>query len=112
MPSSERLEVCASAAHHRLVVIIAQRIIVGELPEIRRVAGGHVVEAHRHGALVRSGRRIAAVLRPLAGSFGHPDEEVARAAIDLLPHLEEAVHRITDRRSVVDVLGDLKRAIW
>jgi hypothetical protein len=109
--SSERLEVCASAAHHRLVVIVAQRIIVGELAEIRRVAGAHVVKAHRNGSLVGAGRRIAAVLRSLAGSFGYPDEEIVRAAVDLLPHLEEAVHRITDRHGVVDVFGDLKGAI-
>ena len=52
VPRHERLKVRTSAAHYRLVVIVAERITVGELAEIGRVACGHVVEAHCDGALI------------------------------------------------------------
>ena len=61
MPGGKRLEIGARPAHHRLMVIVAQRISVGELTEVGRVAGGHVVEAHRDGTLVGAGERVGTV---------------------------------------------------
>jgi len=108
MAGRERLKIRAGAAHYRLMMIVAERIIFGELAEIRRVAGGHVVEAHRDGALVRAGVRIRAVLRAFARGLVHPDEEITSAAVDLLPHLEETVHRVANRCGVIDVSRDLE----
>src|SRR5439155_14589720 len=84
---------------------------VGALPEGGRIAGGHVVEAHRDGTLVGAGGRVGAVLRAFARGFVNPDEKIAPAAVDLLPHLEEAMHRISDIGGIADVSGYLEWAI-
>ena len=111
MSGGERLKICAGAAHNRLVVIVARGVGIGELSEIGRIAHRHVIEAHCDGALIGAGGRIIAVLRPFAGALRHPDEEIPPAAVDLLPHLEEAVYRVAYRRGVIDKFGDLKRAV-
>jgi hypothetical protein len=111
MSGGEGLEVGTGAAHDRLVVIVAQRIGVGELAEISHVTCRHIVEAHRDTALVGARGWIGAVLRALARGFRHPREQVAPAAVELLPHLEEAMHRVADICGVVDVFGDLERSI-
>jgi hypothetical protein len=76
-----------------------------------RVAGGHIVEAHRDRALIGARGRIGAVLRAFARGLGDPYKEIAPPAIDLLPHLEKAVYRIADRLGIADVLGDLERSV-
>src|SRR6266478_8472294 len=103
----------ARAAHHRLVIVVAHRILIGELLEIGHVALQDVVKAHGGRAFARcfrSGRIIGAEVRRLRhaihigadGYFG-PGEKIPEAAagilmsrvtgvaVELLPHLVEAV---------------------
>ena len=115
----------AGAAHHRLMIVVAHRIGVGEVLEIRRVALLDVVEAHRGRAF--AGRRVgepagcAAPLEPAPTVTSTQGKRSARqpeafavrgggVAIELLPHLEEAMHRAR-RIGVVGIfcVGQLKR---
>ncbi len=107
----EREVVGARPAHDRLVVIVGKRVALRQRAQIGRVAGSHVVEAHCHPALIRARARIVAVLGALARADGGPDEEVALPAIDLLPHLEEAVHGIADICQVIGVARDRERRV-
>src|SRR5712664_509273 len=103
----------ASAAHDGLVIVVAHRITIGEFLEIGHVTLQDVVEAHGGRAFTRCfrGRRIiGAEVRRLRraiyvgadGQFG-PGEKISKAAagivvsrvsgvaIELLPHLVEAM---------------------
>jgi len=44
--------------------------------------------------------------------FLDPNELVVLAAVDLLPHLEEVVDRITSVGRIKHILADLVRAVW
>ncbi len=103
------------AAHHRLMIIVGERIFAGELGEVGRVALGDIVEAHRDIAFMQGvrGRAVAAGGDRLLD----PREEVGLAsarvgggpvrgvAIHLLPHLIEAM----DRAAAVGVVAGLRR---
>ena len=112
MAGSQRLKIGTGPAHHRLMMIIAHRIIVGELAEIGRVAGSHIVKAHREATLIGPRGRIGTVLRAFARGFGDPDKEIAPPTVELLPHLKEAVHRVADRIGIADIFGDRERPVW
>src|SRR5208337_772868 len=116
------------------MIIVAHRIRVGQGFQIRRVAALNVVEAHRGRALASRfwGERYRRRLAVGAGAdrnfdpgeeIGETTRRVARrsgldgrrsgldAAIKLLPHLEETMHRAR----IVGVVGvfwpgDLERA--
>jgi len=112
----------ARATLHRLMVVVADRVLLGQVLQDGRVAFGHVVVAHLHGALVDRGRRHGAVV--VARGVGHPGGEVVAVGA-LLPHLVEAVQRVADEGAVElaaagvlqvavvvrDVLGDLVRRV-
>src|SRR5581483_384249 len=120
---AQRDVVGARAALYRLVVVVADRVPLGERLQVRGVALRHVVEAHRHGALEDRGGRVGAIV--VAGRVGHPGGELVVVRDRLLPHLVEAVQRVADERAgelaaalvlgvrvrVGDVLGDLERAV-
>ena len=110
----------AGAAVHGLVKVVAHRVIVRKALQVRDVALLHVVEPERARAL--SGRRgvrriLGAEVLGLRGAVGagadrhlHPGEQLPGAAgrilarrsgdvaIDLLPHLIEAMHRDSPNR--------------
>src|SRR5262249_4187001 len=86
---AERDVVGAGAALHCLVIVVADRVVQRQVVEDGRVALRHVVEAHRHRALVDSGRRNGAVVVP--GRVGHPRVQPGLRGGGLLPHLVEAV---------------------
>ena len=106
---AEHHVVGAGSALGRLVVVVAHRVAVGELLQIGRVALLDVVEAHRGRAF--AGRRMVnGGLRRAVGaradrrlstqgnrSDRQPQPLVAiggcGVAVELLPHLEEAMHR-------------------
>ena len=108
----------AGAAVNRLVIIVAHRIGVGELLEIGHVPLLDVEKAHRRRTLFigEAGRRRLAVAAGADRRFD-PWEEVVladrgtreRAAVELLPHLVEAVDRAL-HINVVEPRGDLVRA--
>ena len=56
---AERQAVGSGAAHDRLVVVVAHRVLVGEVLEERRVAVLHVEERHRLAGVVRRACRAA-----------------------------------------------------
>ena len=90
-------KVGAGAAHDRLVIIVADRVEIRHLFEERRVAGIHVEEAHGETALVGVVRGGAETIIVIAdtGRLGNPDKQILLVLVaDLLPHLEEAMHRI------------------
>jgi hypothetical protein len=62
MPGGEHLKIGAGPAHHWPMAVVAQRVGVGELAEIGRIAGGYVAEAHRDRASVGAGNRIGKAL--------------------------------------------------
>ena len=106
----------AGAALGRLVIVVADRVFVGQLLEERRVLVLHVVERHR-GA--------AALVRRRAGIGGHHKGVeiveaagrivfggVADAAVRLLPHLIEPMGGIPGVGIVGEVgTGQLKRPV-
>ena len=97
------------AAHHRLVEIVADRILIGQRLEVRRITILDVIKSHGRGSLAGGcdvkicGLRLTIRARS-HGNF-HPREQrgiatrlifisgVLDAAIQLLPHLVEAVNR-------------------
>jgi hypothetical protein len=87
----------SAAAHHRLMIVVGQRISVGETLEERSVAGIDVDETHRRTAPLFRGREEGRgdegieVAQAAAGvsARGMPD-----VAIGLLPHLKEAVDHV------------------
>jgi hypothetical protein len=105
-PGAERNVVRAGAALHRLVVVVADRVVLGQVTHDRRVALGHVVEAHRQAALEDLRGRDGAVV--IARGVGHPIEQPTLVRGGLLPHLVEAVDRVADVRAVELALTELK----
>ena len=124
----------ARSAVHRLVEVVAHRILVGQLLEVRHVAVLHVVKAQRGRALAggysvgrilsAEVRRLRETVRARAHRHFHPGkqcasqpegllaEALAAIAIQLLPHLVEAVHRAR-RIGVIGegiAVGQLERA--
>ncbi len=115
----------AGAALHRLVVVVADRVVQREVLEDRLVALRHVVVAHGHRALVDRRGWLGAVVVP--GGVGHPGPQLAAGHGGLLPHLVEAVQWVTHEGAVElalpvvgvldvavgvgHVLGDLERAV-
>ena len=99
----------AGAAQDGLMVVVAHRIAVGEEFQIGRVAGLHIVEAHRRRAFARRFVVEARNLRRAVLAGAHrgldPGEEIVRAtgrvrrrnrkgrAVELLPHLEQPMNR-------------------
>src|SRR5262249_22948865 len=122
---AERDVVGAGAPLHRLVIVVADRVPQRQVVEDGRIALRHVVEAHRHRALVDRGGRGGAVV--VSGRVGHPRVEPGLRGRGLLPHLVEAVQGVADvcpeqlalaeRRvlqvavEVGHVLGDLERPV-
>src|SRR5205823_704680 len=102
--------------------VVTAGVSVGERLEHRLIAGArgprgigegiHVVEAHGNrafpGVEAAGGRWIAVGSR--ADRFLDPHELVVPAAIDVLPHLEEAVNRVTGVGGIGYVSADLERA--
>jgi hypothetical protein len=88
----------AGTALRRLMMIVAQRVLVGEPLEQRRVAALHVVKSHRSAAAfigLRAGKgrcnkriKIAETAARVVFSC------VFDPAIRLLPHLVEPMHRV------------------
>ena len=124
----------AGAAIHGLVEVVAHRVIVGEALEVRGVAVLDVVEAHRRGSFAGGQwqlerifgaevRRLRDAVCARADRDFHPGEQsrrrsrkgsrdgLADAAIELLPHLVEAMHRAGGIRVVGKgaAVGQLKR---
>ena len=124
-----------SAAHHGLMEIVAQRVVIGQALHVRSIAFEHVKELHGSGTFARAnevGRRkkIAGRRAIAAGADGYfnPRKQVVLAAarifsgrrrevaIRLLPHLVEAVHRAIGiivvgerrRRKLESALGQLQ----
>ena len=119
----DRLEVRARAAHRGLVVVVTAGVSVGERLEDRLIAGVrgprgigegiHVVEAHGNRAfpgVEAAGRRRLAV-GSRADRLFDPHELVVAAAIDVLPHLEEAVNGVTGVGGIGHVSADLERTV-
>ncbi len=124
---AEHYVVGAGSAHHRLVEVVAHRIVVGKIFEISRVALLYVVEGHGGRAFFGAHAVEAGGLGESVGAGAdrdfEPGEQVAqasagvlacsirRAAIKLLPHLVEAVDRAIVVRIVrVCLGGELERA--
>ena len=121
---AEHHHVGEGSAHHRLMVVVVERVFAGQLRQIGRVALGDVVEAHRDIAFLQQrGRRR--VWRRIAVAAGgdrllDPGEEIGLAsarilprdlrgvAVELLPHLVEAMHRAA-AVSGIKAGGDLAR---
>ena len=118
----------AGSAHHRLVEVVAHRVVISEQLEIGRIALEHVVEAHRGGTFfgrcVVEIRRLRLTIRSSAYRHFDPGPEVvaapggiflsfvSRGAIELLPHLVEAMDRAVGVRVVRKRLrGQLERAV-
>ena len=119
----------AGASHHGLMEVVAHREVVGEGLQVGRIALQHVVEAHggrafTGGGVVEAGRLRLAIgasadrgLQPRATSRSCIRWDSLRVrtrglAVELLPHLVEAV----DRAVVVGVVrvgggGYLERAV-
>src|SRR5690348_1501904 len=93
------------------MIIVGERVGPCEIAEIRRIALGHVVEAHGNTALVRAGAGIIAPLRSFARGLVDPDKEIAPAAVELLPHLEEPMHGIAHRGGPLGIARDWKRSV-
>ena len=109
-------EVHARATHDGLVVVVADGVTVGQGFEVGRVARGHVVKAHELTALAHVGGADGCGVAALPRGGGNPDEKVVVdvGAAGLLPHLKEAVHRISRdgvRAAVRHVLRDLERTV-
>src|SRR5262249_23495477 len=100
---AERDVVGAGAALHRLVEVIAHRVVLGQVGQDRRVTLGRVADAGLQPALEDRGRRDRAVV--VAGGVGYPGEQAAVMRRGLLPHLVEAVQRVTG-----EVAGELAAA--
>ena len=100
------------AAHHRLVIVVVERVFVGEPLEHRRVASADIVEAHRVSAraivagnaherieIVQTARRIIR-------------RRIGVTAVGLLPHVEQPVHHVTGIAVVGQAgPGDLESAV-
>src|SRR2546421_13041470 len=96
--------------------LFRSRVLVGERFEDRRVPGGgvaggvlvgvHVIEPPGDGALlgIEPTRRRRGTIRSGADRLLDPDKLVHLAAVDVLPHLEEAVHGVSRVRGVRHVL--------
>src|ERR1700730_6913274 len=96
------------------MVVVANRIVVGDKLEYWRIAAGHVVEAHRFAALdsLARRRRWGRVVRPDSGLHGNPREQVRLALVELLPHLKEPMDRIAGETNLIRVIfGYLEWAI-
>src|SRR5271166_2865860 len=96
--------------------IVAHRVVVRDKLEYRSIAAIHVEEAHRNrallGALVSKwyGRRLPVIAE--ANSHCDPGEEIVSAFVELLPHLKEAMRRISGVRELISgVVTDLEGAI-
>ena len=108
----QRQVIGCSAAHDRLVIIIGNRVMLGEMLEIGCVAAGNIVKTHGFAALEgMAWRQRIRIARARAGLAGDPHEHVAFAAIDLLPHLIKAVRRVAGMGAIADVVRDLERAV-
>src|SRR6202008_4001931 len=106
---SEHDVVGAGSTHHRLMEVVAHRVMVGKIFEVRRVTLQHVVEAHGSRAFLRAQivetRGLRFSIRSGANRGLDPGPQVVLAsvriaptrargaAVELLPHLVEAVHR-------------------
>jgi hypothetical protein len=98
------------ATHYRLVIVVADRVVIANKVEIGRIAGTHIVVAHTEGALVDWAGRIGPVV--VACGIRNPGIEVVLAFVLLLPHLIEAVERVADIRILVgNIFGDLVRRV-
>ena len=114
VPKTQHDVVRTSSAHGRLVIVVADGVVVSEILGVRCIAILHVVERHGCGALVgryQAGPIIRAEIRGLrlavvVGADRHfgPGKVVGQAAtgirrgrmadiaVFLLPHLEQAMH--------------------
>src|SRR5258708_27584130 len=98
-PGAESNVVGASAALRRLVVVVADRVPLGERLQVRRVAGRHVVEAHADRALEDRGRRYRAVV--VAGGGCPPPVELHVVGGRVVPPLVETGGRVAAEPSGV-----------
>ena len=87
----------AGAALDGLVVVVADRVVLGQVAQDGRVTVGHVVVAHLQCALEDGRRRMRAVV--IAGGVGRPYVELPAMA-RLLVHLVEAVQWVADEGAV------------
>src|ERR1039457_86189 len=110
------------------MIVVADGVGIGERREVGHIPGSHVVEAHRNrtlkGRLVGEWQRWRRILQSPADGNSYPWDQIGGAparigtgdaggtAVDLLPHLVEAMDGIAHRIRVLQVLGNRKRAIW
>ncbi len=113
IPGREREVIDRGPAKDRLVVVVRNGVPVSKRAEIGAIARGHIEKAHRHAALQRVilCEKGVGVARAQPHRFCSPHEQIHFSAIDLLPHLEEAVHRITGVCAVAHVLRDLEGSV-
>ena len=105
------------------MVVVTAGVSVGERLEDRLIAGVrgprrigegiHVVEAHGNRAFpgVEAAGRQRLAVGPRADRLFDPHELVVAAAIDVLPHLEEAVNGVTGVGGIGNVPADLERTV-
>src|SRR6266480_6241385 len=103
--SEHKLRIRASTTHHRLMIVVANSIMLPEPLKVREIALLHIVKTHCDPTLKSvSSRRIG---NPVPDCYRHPCVEVLFAAAwvaginvrnragRLLPHLIKTVNRIS-----------------
>src|SRR5262249_22636747 len=99
VPGSQRNVVGRRATHNRLVEIVAGSILVGQALQYWRIAIQHVEEPERVTAGVIARKRYERIqIVEASGWVG--GSRVGDVAIRLLPHVEEAMDRVTGIRII------------
>src|SRR3989440_11716005 len=94
------------STHRRLVIVVADGIVISDELEIRGISRAHVVVSHGERTLVNWCGRNGPVV--IARRLVHPGVQVMFAFVLLLPHLVETMDRITHIRiQVWNVFCDL-----
>jgi hypothetical protein len=78
------------------------------------VTGIHIIKTHGRAVLVGVLRRRpkAIVMVAYTGCLRDPDKQILPVAVAyLLPHLKEAVHRVTDEIAIGCIARNLERAV-
>src|SRR6059058_368798 len=103
----QELRIGSSAAHHRLVVVIAYCVVLRQIEKVGEITRSHAVIAHCDTSLKGILVRHRWVGEPPSHGYRDPREKVALAAarvfrrnvgnraVGLLPHLIEAMYGVT-----------------
>src|SRR5205807_7294089 len=96
---------------HRLMIVVRDGEVLRQFAEVGGVAMAHAVEAHGDAALVGARKGIVALTRAFTGSEADPGKQILFSTVDLLPHLEKAMHGIAHRGGVWRVARDPERPV-